>query len=109
LRRDGATNPRRPHVEIVAGFVIGMMFSAQTLRVRSRKSRYPPFAKSCADTGGRAGPMIWGQDFMKSIRPDNTTPIPLRPTSPHGVGTLIIRFFGLLFLAVAALALLYSR
>jgi hypothetical protein len=45
---------------------------------------------------------------MTSIRPDNTDPIPLR-ASPHRMGTLVIRFFGLLFLTVAVLALLYSR
>jgi hypothetical protein len=44
---------------------------------------------------------------MKSIRPDNTDPIPLR-TSPH-MGTIMIRFVGLLFIAVAALALAWSR
>jgi hypothetical protein len=45
---------------------------------------------------------------MASIRPDNTDPIPLR-ASPHRMGTIMIRFVGLLFLAVAVLALLYSR
>jgi hypothetical protein len=45
---------------------------------------------------------------MESIRPDNTDPIPLR-ASPHRMGTIMIRFVGLLFLAVAVLALLYSR
>ena len=45
---------------------------------------------------------------MAGIRPDNPDPIPLR-TSPHRMGTLMIRFFGLLFLTVAILALLYSR
>jgi hypothetical protein len=45
---------------------------------------------------------------MASIRPDNTDPIPLR-TSPPRMGTIMIRFVGLLFLTVAVLALLYSR
>ena len=45
---------------------------------------------------------------MASIQPDNTDPMPLR-ASPHRVGTLMIRFVGLLFLTVAVLALLYSR
>jgi hypothetical protein len=45
---------------------------------------------------------------MASIRPDNTDPIPLR-ASPPRMGTIMVRFVGLLFLAVAALALLYSR
>jgi hypothetical protein len=45
---------------------------------------------------------------MESIRPDNTDPMPLR-TSPHGVGTLTIRFVGLLVAAIAVLALIWSR
>ena len=32
---------------------------------------------------------------MQSIRPDNTDPIPLR-NSPPGMGTIMIRFVGLL-------------
>ena len=42
---------------------------------------------------------------MESIRPDNTEPLPLR-TSPHGVGTLTIRFVGLLVAAIAVMALI---
>jgi hypothetical protein len=45
---------------------------------------------------------------MKSIRPDNTDPIPLR-TSPPRMSTIMIRFVGLLVLAIAALALAWSR
>jgi hypothetical protein len=45
---------------------------------------------------------------MQSIRPDNTDPIPLQ-TSPHRMGTLMIRFVGLLFVAVVILALAWSR
>jgi hypothetical protein len=45
---------------------------------------------------------------MQSIRPDNSDPIPLR-TSPHRMGTLMIRFIGLLFAAVVILALAWSR
>jgi len=45
---------------------------------------------------------------MESVRPDNTDPIPLR-TSPHGVGTLTIRFVGLLIAAIAVMALIWSR
>ena len=56
------------------------------------------------DTGAN----LWGNIRMASIRPDNTDPIPLR-ASPHRMGTIMIRFVGLLFLAVAVLALLYSR
>jgi hypothetical protein len=45
---------------------------------------------------------------MQSVRPDNTDPIPLR-TSPHRVGTIMIRFVGLLFAAIVVLALIWSR
>jgi hypothetical protein len=45
---------------------------------------------------------------MESVRPESTDRIPLR-TSPPRMGTIMIRFVGLLFLAVMALALLYSR
>ena len=45
---------------------------------------------------------------MESIRPDNAEPLPLR-TSPHGVGTLTIRFVGLLIAAIAVMALIWSR
>jgi hypothetical protein len=45
---------------------------------------------------------------MKSIRPDNTDPIPLR-SSPHRMGTIMIRFIGLLVVAVVVLTLVWSR
>ena len=45
---------------------------------------------------------------MQSIRPDNTDPIPLRSTSPR-MGTIMIRFVGLLVAAVVVLALIWSR
>ena len=45
---------------------------------------------------------------MQSIRPDNTEPIPLRRSQPR-VGTIMIRFVGLLFVAVVVLALIWSR
>jgi hypothetical protein len=45
---------------------------------------------------------------MKTIRPDHNDPIPLR-TSPHRMGTIMIRFLGLLVVAIAALAFAWSR
>ncbi len=45
---------------------------------------------------------------MQSVRPDNGNPIPLR-ASPHRMGTIVIRFVGLLLAAVVAMALLWSR
>jgi hypothetical protein len=47
----------------------------------------------------RAANLSRGQIFVTSIRPDNSDPIPLRP-SPPGIGTLVIRFVGLLVVAV---------
>jgi len=55
-------------------------------------------------SGGAPG----GTTCMESIRPENADPIPLR-TSPQRMGTIMIRFFGLLLLMVAVLALLWSR
>ncbi|WP_167558938.1 hypothetical protein [Bradyrhizobium canariense] len=45
---------------------------------------------------------------MKTIRPDNADPIPLRDSTPR-MGTIMIRFVGLLVLAVVILALVWSR
>ena len=45
---------------------------------------------------------------MKSIQPDHTDPIPLRPSTP-GMGIIMIRFVGLLLVAVVVLALAWSR
>ncbi|MGL3106777.1 hypothetical protein [Bradyrhizobium sp. BR 1432] len=45
---------------------------------------------------------------MESIRPDNTDPISLRP-APNQLGTIMLRFVGLLAVAVAVLAFVYSR
>ena len=45
---------------------------------------------------------------MGTVQPNNTDPIPLR-TSPHRMGTLMIRFVGLLFVAIVLLALVWSR
>lgn len=45
---------------------------------------------------------------MESFRPGKTDPIPLRP-APQRMGTIMIRFCGLLVVAVVLLALIYSR
>ena len=45
---------------------------------------------------------------MKSIRPDNSDPIPLRGAAQH-VGTNLIHYVGLLIVAVIVLALLWLR
>jgi len=49
-----------------------------------------------------------GQISMKTVRPDKTDPIPMR-TEPPRMGTIMIRFVGLLVVAVVVLALIYSR
>ena len=49
-----------------------------------------------------------GEFCMESIRPDNTDPIPLRH-SPPGLGSIMIRFVGLLAVAVVVLALVWRR
>jgi hypothetical protein len=43
---------------------------------------------------------------INAIQPDKADPIPLR-MSHHGIGTLVIRFIGLLFVSVTALALVW--
>jgi hypothetical protein len=58
--------------------------------------------------GRRRDPALGLRDIMESIRPEKSDPIPLQST-PHRVGTIMLRFVGLLFLAVAALALVYMR
>ena len=49
-----------------------------------------------------------GISCMKTVRPDNSDPIPLR-SPPQHVGTIMIRFVGLLLAAVVVLALIWSR
>jgi hypothetical protein len=44
----------------------------------------------------------------EAMRPDTADSIPLRMSS-HGIGTLVIRFIGLLLLSVTALALVWIR
>jgi hypothetical protein len=45
---------------------------------------------------------------MNNVRPDNSDPIPLR-AQPQNVGTIMIRFVGLLVAAILVLALIWSR
>jgi hypothetical protein len=51
---------------------------------------------------------FWGHVPMQSVQPDSTDSMPLRQSS-HSMGTLMIRFVGLLALAVIAMTLLWSR
>jgi hypothetical protein len=64
----------------------------------------PARQRSAPPWDGKFGGII----LMKTIRPDTSDPIPLR-TSPHGVGTITIRFVGLLIVAVVVLALAWGR
>jgi hypothetical protein len=75
---------------------------ALNLPVPNRDQKQGPPLHHCL--AGKFGDLI----FMKSVRPDNTDPIPLR-SSPHNMGTIMIRFVGLLVAAVVVLALLWSR
>ena len=45
---------------------------------------------------------------MQNVQPDNMDSTPLRQSS-HSVGTIVIRFVGLLTLAVVAMTLIWSR
>lgn len=45
---------------------------------------------------------------MESVRPDTTDPIPVRRPG-QGVGSIVLRFIGLLLVSVAVLALIWSR
>jgi hypothetical protein len=45
---------------------------------------------------------------MKSVRPDNPDPIPLHGASPQ-FATIMIRFVGLLVVAVVVLVLVWNR
>ena len=45
---------------------------------------------------------------VQNVQPENLDSVPLRQSS-HRVGTIAIRFIGLLTLAVVAMALIWSR
>ena len=45
---------------------------------------------------------------MESVRPDNADPIPLQ-RSQHGMGTIMVRFVGLLLIFVVVMGLIWSR
>ncbi|MGQ0686381.1 hypothetical protein [Bradyrhizobium sp.] len=54
------------------------------------------------------GRSVLGHYPMESIRPNNSDPIPVQ-ASQHHVGTIMIRFVGILIATVAVMALLWSR
>jgi hypothetical protein len=45
---------------------------------------------------------------MTSVQPDNSDPIPMRSAPPR-MGVIVIRFVGLLAVAVVVLTLIWSR
>jgi hypothetical protein len=45
---------------------------------------------------------------LKSVRPSQAEPIPAADTAPR-IGTILIRFVGMLVIAVAILALAWNR
>ncbi|WP_398470661.1 hypothetical protein [Tardiphaga sp.] len=45
---------------------------------------------------------------MQTIRPNTAAPIPARASAPK-MGTIIVRFSGLLLVAVAVIAVAWSR
>jgi hypothetical protein len=54
--------------------------------------------------GGNLGEKI----LMKSVQPESANPMPSR-TAPPGISTIMVRFVGLLFVAVVVMALAWSR
>jgi hypothetical protein len=54
--------------------------------------------------------VLMGKAFMEieAIQANNADPIPLR-ASQQRIGTLVLRFIGLLFLSITALALVWIR
>jgi hypothetical protein len=86
-------------VFVMAGLVPGMTNQRYALNV-------PGSGCDQWQISSRGG--MTGDIFMQSVRPDSSDPIPLR-RSPPGMGTIMIRFVGLLVLAVVVLALVWSR
>jgi hypothetical protein len=56
-------------------------------------------ASQCISAGG---------NIVQTIRPNTTDPIPHRATPPR-MGTIIVRFIGLLVIAIGLLAWAWSR
>jgi hypothetical protein len=76
---------------------------------QSKPDRFEPAGTEPRPRAGAiSGEQVRDSILMKSVRPDNTDPIPLR-NSPHNMGTIMIRFVGLLVAIVVVLALLWSR
>jgi hypothetical protein len=57
---------------------------------------------------GRKNCLGSGETSVQTIRPNTAAPIPARAAAPK-MGTIIVRFSGLLLVAVALLAFAWSR
>jgi hypothetical protein len=56
----------------------------------------------------RGGRHLLGTPAMQNVQPDNMDPMPLRQSS-HSMSTIVIRFVGLLTVAVVTMTLIWSR
>jgi hypothetical protein len=59
--------------------------------------------------GGQLFEDLPAMQNVRNLQPDNLDSMPPLRQSSHGVGTIAIRFVGLLALAVVAMALIWSR
>jgi hypothetical protein len=68
------------------------------------------FARAARDQerGRAGGRSVLGQYQMESIRPGNSEPIPVQ-AAQHHVGTILVRFVGILVAIVVVMALLWSH
>jgi hypothetical protein len=74
--------------------------AAVSIRVEGQRSRNAAtFPKALLEKGETMS--------IETAQSDNANPVQLRSSTP--LGTLVLRFVGLLFLAVAVLTLVYSR
>jgi hypothetical protein len=72
--------------------------------LRKRFELIGPRPRQRADAARRHVP---GKILMKSVQSDGADPIPVR-TSPPRISTIMVRFVGLLFLAIVVLVLAWS-
>jgi hypothetical protein len=74
--------------------------------VRSFAVNHP--APDSDESGTRGQAVLTGAVHVKSIRPEDTEPIPVR-AGPGRMGTVIVRFVALLVVAIVALVLAWYR
>jgi hypothetical protein len=81
------------------GQILGCMVAA-TIEL------YPPRLRPRMHAATRS--IAGGNQSVKIVKPNTTDPIPMRTSSPK-MGTIMVRFVVLLIVAVALLALVWSR